>query len=197
MAYSLHSLQTVDQANVVHVAPYTRDPLLFSHICDAEAIRKGFKYMTYDGGVQEYWPVPSAQSLIDMLNMNRARSAEDGKPLRKNVSSPHTRRFWRGGLRATIEVASWPAWKRGNNDDDQDPALIAIKLKQVRRELLVYDALDYWTRQQCTDNFQYRPHMNEKGSNLVEPSCNWGLGCTTCWERYERAYEKMTERWSD
>ena len=186
-----------NQVRVIHVAPYTRDPLLFSRLCTAEPIRKGFKYMGYEGGEQNGWPVPSAQSLVDILNRNNQTPASEGKPLKKNVSSPHTRRFWRGGLEATIEVASWPAWKRGNDPDDQDPALIAIRLKHVRKELLVYDAMDYWSRQQCTDNLQYRPHMNEKGSNLVMPSCNWGLGCTTCWERYERAYEKMTEKWSD
>lgn len=40
--------------------------------------------------------------------------ADDEKPkLRRNLSTPESREFWRGVDAAAAAVRTWPAWKRG------------------------------------------------------------------------------------
>ena len=153
------------------------------HSGDAAAIRKGFKYADFKGGKQIRWRPPSTDEIT-------ARLAGRGKSkFGKNLDSPKNRQFWRGGCEAVIEVASWPDWKRGGGAESSTPE----RLGEVRRELAFYDAMDWWTRQPCSDNLRYRPHIEE--GVIVRPTCNGGLGCATCWERYERYDDEHSKDW--
>ena len=186
--------------HMVHVAPFTEGPMLFSRGCEAESIRRGFKYMDYSGGKRVKWKPPSVESLLNSLGAYYKSSEKSG--LGKSLGSPGNRSFWRGGCRAVIEVASWPEWKRSTNYSGEPrkvetPEEQAASLKRVRDELLFYDAMDYWTRQPCSDNLQYRPHWNKARTNVAEPTCNGGVGCATCWALYEKDYDERSKNWCD
>lgn len=179
--------------NGVHVAPFTKDPNLFSWKCSAVQIRKGFDYWDYKGGKQKKWKVPSAKSLLETYT-----AANKKAKIGRNLDSPANRSFWRCGIRASLEVNSWPEWKRSIGSKAKTPEEIAKDNADDRQELLFFDAMDYWTRQACTDNHQYRPHYSE-GSHgyIVTPTCNHGLGCTTCWAKYKAYYDKESKNWID
>lgn len=166
----------------IHVAPFTRDPQLFSHSCEAEAIRTAFKYYTYAGGKQVKWKARPAKELVAIMTGKHKRNGG----LTRNITSPENRVFWRGGLRATIEVASWPDWKRSGSE-----RVTPERLRDVRDELLFYDECDYAVRQPCTENLQYRPQLDR---TWKEPTCNDGIGCATCWGRYERAVKEWEDK---
>lgn len=177
--------------NGSHVAPFTRDPKLFSWRCEALSIRKGFDYWDYKGGKVKKWKVPSPQTLLEALG-----AYGKGKKLSKNISSPDNRSFWRNAIRCSIEVRSWPEWKRGGSKQ-LSPAEIVKEDNDDREELLFYDAMDFWTRESCTENHQFRAGTlvdceDGKGQYFARPSCNYGFGCTTCWAKYE----KHSEEWS-
>jgi hypothetical protein len=167
------------KGEIVHVAPYTKDPKLFCWGCQSASIRKAFGYMGYVGGKQIKWKVPS----VSVIKTTAIR--------------PDTRDFWRNCAEASLNVASWPEWKRSIDADGKraKPAT-AEDLKRLRGELLQYDALDYWSRQPCTDNLQFRPGY-ALGGVFQQPSCNYGIGCTTCWGRYEEFYKEKSKGWCD
>jgi hypothetical protein len=114
----------------------------------------------------------------------------------KNLTSPNNRNFWRAGIHASLSVASWPKWKRSLGLSGEKPhETTAEDLKRMRDELLYYDALDCWTRKPCTDNLQYRPGYYE--GRILQPRCNYGIGCATCWERYQSFYDNESKNWYD
>lgn len=184
------------KGQMLHVGPYTQDPKLFSTPCKAAAIREAFEYVGYAGGVVIKWKARKPETLIEILTIRKGRVAKNGG-LGRCIDSPKNRRFWRTGTEATLSVAEWPKWMRSAGGGEDTPP---ERLKECRDELRFFDEIDYWTRQVCTDGLDYRPV--EPGphnglSNMPEPTCNYGFGCTTCWERYEKAYSKMSEAWCD
>lgn len=177
------------RGKLVHVGPFTKDPKLFSKACDADTIRKAFKYPGYKGGKQIKYKARAAEELRRVVeNYYKASS----KGLGMNMDGPSNRSFWRGPIEATIEVASWPEWKRSGS-----PAPTPDRLKRSRDELRFFDECDFITRQPCSDSLQYRPLLNKARTNLVKPPCNGGFGCTTCWERYQAEHDKMSANWCD
>jgi hypothetical protein len=169
---------------IVHVAPFTKDPLLFRYPCSAASIRKGLKYMGFDGGIEIKWTLRKPEEVMAIARDYWRRAS--GK-LGKNVGSPKNRAFWRNAVECSIRVSGWPEWKRGNSG-----ASTPAELKRMRSEIIYYDEMDYWTRQACTESQQYRPGFDSKGA-LIQPTCNYGFGCTTCWSRYENQYNEITE----
>ncbi len=170
--------------HMLHVGPFTKDKQLFSWVCKAESIRQAFEYVTYKGGKQIVWKPRSAKVLYDILTKRHGRNGG----LCKNVMSPDNRSFWRTGSRATLEVASWPKWMQSCGvDGTQKEPVSDERLKDTRDELAFYDECDSACRQQCTENLQYRPKLDR---NWSEPTCNDGMGCMTCWERFEKAKEE-------
>lgn len=164
--------------SVLHVAPFTQDPALFQWGCDSKTIRKAFKYPDYRG-TKFKWTPPTAEV------MRMAERLGGSRGLVKLVTSPKGRAFWRGTITASLSVASWPMWKRSIDQYGEKPKeTTSEELKVMREELLRYDALDYWSRQPCTENLQYRP--NFRTGHVIKPACNNGVGCTTCWERFEK-----------
>jgi hypothetical protein len=174
---------------LVHVAPFTKDPRLCFFRCDALPIRSGLKYTGYKGGKQKKWKVPKPEAIKQIVAEYYAK-CKGG--LGRVVDSPDNRSFWRTGVEATLEVATWPKWKRGGENAEDTPP---ERLKECRQELSLYDAMDYWTRIACTENLQYRPRI-EKGC-YTQPTCNYGFGCTTCWERYEVKMEEESRNHCD
>ncbi len=172
--------------NGSHVAPFTRDPNLFSWRCSALAIRKGFDYWDYEGGKEKKWKVPSPEELLKVMG-----GFNHNAKIGRNISSPENRGFWRTGIRCSIEVRSWPEWKRGGSKQ-LTPAQVAQEDADDREELLLFDAADYWTRQSCTENHQFQAGRLNKQGCFERPTCNYGLGCTTCWVKYE----KHSEEWN-
>jgi hypothetical protein len=174
----------VYEKNIVHVAPFTKDPKLFYWSCDSSTIRRAFNYMEYKGGKKVSWTPPS-EAAITLMNRLSGKGG-----IVKNVTSPKSRDFWRGTIRASLQVASWPLWKRSVDIDGKKPKEITPEeLRRMRDELLSYDALDYWTRQPCTESLQYRPHLNK--GRVEKPTCNHGIGCIGCWGRYEVFYNDL------
>jgi|SRR5208337_3017831 len=174
---------------IVHVAPYTKDPKLFCWGCQSETIRKAFNYMGYAGGKQIRWKVPS----VDTIKLTTPNSI---------VVKPGTRDFWRSCTEASFNVASWPEWQRSSGLHGEKPHKTTEEdLKRMRDELLQYDALDYWSRQSCTDNFRFRPgYILGKGFTggvFAQPTCNWGVGCTACWGKYEKFSGEQAKNWID
>lgn len=173
-----------------HIGPFTKDPKLFSRACDADTIRKAFKYTGYRGGKQIKHKARTADELRKVIN-TYYRANKNG--LGMNLDGPKNRSFWRGPIEATIEVASWPEWKRSGSGETPSPE----RLKRCRDELFFFDECDSICRQPCSDNLQYRPHWNKAQTNLVKPSCNGGFGCMACWGLYQKAYDKHSENWCD
>lgn len=170
------------RGSIVHVAPFTRDPQLFRWTCDADQIRKGFRYMDYKGGKKYRWSMPTPELLRTMKSLSRI----------KNISSPENRTFWRNSVEASLSVASWPEWKRSlGSDGNPRPATTPAELSRLRNELLQYDVLDYWARRTCSHNQQYRPKI-DKG-RILRPDCNDGIGCTGCWTQYERYSDELNK----
>jgi hypothetical protein len=86
------------------------------------------------------------------------------------------------------------------NGEQKEDTYTPERLKNCRNELRFFDECDFITRLECTEGQQYRPvepGPHNGKSNMNEPTCNGGFGCTTCWERYEKAYDKMSEAWCD
>lgn len=173
--------------HLTHVGPFTKDPKLFHHPCDASQIRLAFHYEDYKGGKQIKFKPRSPKEINEAL----AECKRQGKPIMV-LDSPGNRSFWRGPIQATLEVATWPDWMRQGSEKTSPE-----RLKQCRDELCYFDEIDWWARQPCSDNLQYRPHWNEAHTNLVKPSCNSGFGCITCWERYEKEYDRISANWCD
>jgi hypothetical protein len=146
-------------------------------------------YTGYKGGKQKKWKVPKPEAIKQIVAEYYAK-CKGG--LGRVVDSPDNRSFWRTGVEATLEVATWPKWKRGGENAEDTPP---ERLKECRQELSLYDAMDYWTRIACTENLQYRPRI-EKGC-YTQPTCNYGFGCTTCWERYEVKMEEESRNHCD
>jgi hypothetical protein len=177
------------RGGIVHTAPYTKDPKLFCWGCQSGTIRKAFNYMDYTGGKRIRWKVPPAET-IRKTTPNSI------------IVRPSTRDFWRNIIEASLSVSSWPEWKRGISlTGKESPKATEEDLKRMRDELLQYDALDYWSRRPCTDNFRFRPgYVLGKGFTggvFAQPTCNWGIGCTACWEKYEKFYEERSKDWCD
>ncbi len=169
---------------MVHVGPFTKDKRTFSWPCAAKSIREAFEYITYKGGKQIVWKPRSAKVLYGILTKGEKRNGG----FCKRVQSPDNRSFWRTGVRATLEVASWPRWMQSYGvDGKQSEPVSAERLQEARNEILFYDECDFACRQQCTENLQYRPKLDR---NWNEPTCNDGMGCMTCWERFEKAKEE-------
>lgn len=163
------------KGQMLHVGPYTKDKELFSTPCKATTIREAFEYVGYKGGKKVEWKAPMPRKL---------------GALRK-TSSPNNRKFWRNVTECSLSVSEWPDWKRSMGSKKSTPE----EVKRMREELRHYDALDYWASKECTEGFQYRPSL-DKG-RITEPVCNWGLGCTTCWERHETYEKKLQENFCD
>jgi len=174
--------------HMLHVGPYTRDKQLFSTICKAESIRQAFEYITYKGGKQVVWKARKPAALRKVIE-NYYEKTRKSNGLGMTMDSPQNRSFWRTGIRCTLDVAEWPKWKSGGEVSPE-------RIENCRHELLFFDECDYVTRQQCSGNLQYRPTVPDRG-NMNTPTCNGGFGCVTCWERYEKAYDKMSESWCD
>jgi len=159
---------------MLHVGPYTKDEKLFSISCKAVTIREAFEYAGYRGGKEIEWKAPTPKK----LSSHRA-------------PSPDNRKFWRNITVCSLQVSEWPDWKRSMGSSKSTPE----ELKRMRDELRCYDALDYWARKECTENLQYRPSL-DKGK-ITKPTCNWGFGCVTCWERHETYENKLQENYCD
>jgi len=175
--------------HMLHVGPFTQDKQLFSTVCKAESIRQAFEYVGYKGGKEKVWKARKPTILRQKINAYYADNKKNGG-LGMVMDSPRNRSFWRSGIEATLTVAEWPKWMR--RDEDTPPE----RLKDCRDKLRFFDELDYWTRKECTEGLQYRPHIPANG-NMPIPTCNGSFGCTTCWGRYEVAYHKMSEKWCD
>jgi hypothetical protein len=169
---------------MIHVGPYTKDPHLFSTACDAGSIREAFEYTDYAGGKRVIWKARKPAELV------KTKGQSPGLSLAMNITSPDNRRFWRGPIRSTLTVAKWPDWMRSGERISEE------RLQKCRAELLLMDEMDYWVRQPCTGPM-YHEAWNSEHSNLLEPTCNWGMGCTACWAVYEKAYDKLAENWID
>jgi len=187
--------------HMLHVGPFTQDKQLFSIVCKAETIRQAFEYVTYKGGKQVVFKARKPATLKKIIEGYYAAVHKDNKGLGMVIDSPKNRSFWRVGKEATIEVADWPDWKRSSyqlEDGTYRPTerTSPERLKQCRDELRFFDECDFVTRQECSEGLQYRPQIPDRG-NMVQPTCNGGFGCVTCWERYEKAYDKMSEHWCD
>ena len=156
---------------MIHVGPYTKDKSLFFYPCKADSIREAFEYVGYGGGKINKWRTPPIEKLLGV----------------KVMASPETRAFWRGLNTASLNVSEWPDWKRSIGGKKSTPE----ELKHMREELLYWDALDYWARKACTENLQYRPSI--VNGRIAKPTCNWGLGCVTCWGRYDTYEKKLHE----
>jgi hypothetical protein len=171
------------RGKLAHVGPFTKDPKLFSRACDASTIRTAFKYSGFKGGKQTKH---KARTAAELRRVMEGYYKAGRKGLAMNLDGPGNRSFWRGPIVATIEVASWPAWKRSGGGEPPSPE----RLKRNRDELLFFDECDFICRQACTDNLQYRPHWDKGRGNLVKPQCNGGFGCMTCWGLYEKAHDE-------
>jgi hypothetical protein len=160
------------------------DHTLFRQPCKAAAIREAFNYYGYKGGKVIRWRPPSAKKL---------KAAEDAdRRLFRAHLAPSSRAFWRNLHRASLEVASWPDWKRSIDLYAKTPKKDTPEdLKAMRDELLHWDALDYWQRQPCTEDERYRPAIVR--GRVTEPTCNSGLGCSGCWARHEAFRDKLSE----
>jgi hypothetical protein len=170
--------------HMLHVGPFTQDKHLFSTVCKAESIRQAFEYITYKGGKQIVRKPRTAKQLYFILTKGEKRNGG----ICKRVMSPDNRSFWRTGCRATLEVAGWPEWMQSYGIDGKKSEPVSQeRLKATREEILFYDECDFACRQQCTENLQYRPKLER---NWTEPTCNDGMGCMTCWERFEKAKEE-------
>jgi hypothetical protein len=187
--------------HMLHVGPFTQDKLLFSTVCKAESIRQAFEYLGYKGGKQIKFKARSPEAMKNII-AGYYEANRRGKGLGMHIDSPKNRSFWRTGIRCTLEVADWPKWMRSTSysGEQKEDTCTPERLKDCRNELRFFDECDFITRQECTEGFQYRPvepsHHNGL-NNMPEPTCNWGFGCMTCWERYETAYNKMSEAWCD
>ncbi len=57
--------------------------------------------------------------------------------LKLKIDDPHTRKVWEAILRAKEEVASWPAWKRGDDvQQSEDVETQVESLHSVVRKIL-------------------------------------------------------------
>jgi hypothetical protein len=190
--------------HLLHVGPFTQDKHLFSTICKAESIRQAFEYIGYKGGKQIKFKARSPEALKNII-ANYYEANRKGKGLGMHIDSPKNRSFWRTGIRCTLDVAEWPEWKRSHQMSDDgtykpSEPTSPERLKSCRDELRFFDECDFITRRGCSEGLQYRPVEPDSMNglrNMPEPTCNGGFGCTTCWERYEKAYGKMSEGWCD
>jgi hypothetical protein len=172
--------------HMIHVGPFTKDKLLWSTACKAEPIRAAFEYVTYKGGKQIVFEAREPVKLKKIIEDNYGAMR---RGLNMRIDSPKNRSFWRTGIRCSLDVAEWPRWMRSAGQKDGVEDTPPERLKQYRDELRFFDECDFITRQQCSDNFQYRPIW--RSGNLVQPNCNGGFGCTTCWGVYEAEYEEF------
>jgi hypothetical protein len=161
---------------ILHVGPYTKDRKLFSYSCAATTIREAFEYVGYEGGEEIEWKVPIPRKL----------------GANAKASSPRNRSFWRNLTECSLHVSEWPDWKRsvdlyGKKTRKDTPS----DLKRMRDELRYSDALEYWAHKECTEGLQYHPTI--KNGRIVQPTCNWEIGCITCWGRYETFSNELHE----
>lgn len=181
----------LDGRSVLHVGPFTKDKRLFSTDCEADKIRIAFEYAGYEGGKAIKRKPRDGATLYAIITGRKSPSG-----FGHCIESPDNRSFWRNGTRCTLEVASWPEWKQSYTiDGKRSEPITPERLAECRAELAFYDECDFATRQPCTENLQYRPVIVD--GRLARPTCNGGMGCTTCWERYERQYEIMSRDWCD
>lgn len=179
---------TLNSRTYEHVGPYTKDRKLFSWNCKANTIRTAFNYAAYAGG----------KKLLRKLPIVKGNKLRMGPcTLTINSTSPSNRRFWRTAMNATLSVAEWPDWKLSSEYNEKTGQWERGKhtppeqLAQIRQDLEHYDALDFIARQTCTENLQYRAKI--VGGRVPQPSCNGGVGCTTCWMRHDTYRDKQSE----
>jgi hypothetical protein len=179
--------------HMLHVGPFTKDPQLFSLACKAEPIREAFEYVGYDGGKQVVWkPRPAKVLHAIVAGRKLGHKSANGFGFCKNLDSPKSRSFWRTCTRAVLEVAGWPEWMQSCSvTGEKSERVTEERLKGCREDLLFWDECDFACRQPCTENLQYRPLLDR---NWSKPTCNDGMGCMVCWERYERAVNDWEEK---
>lgn len=167
---------------VVHVAPFTKDPNLFSWPCEAQAVRKGFKYFDYQGGPAYKFKRPPVAKLLAYRSVGAK-------------SSPANRSFWRAAEHACLDVSYWPAWQRsytlsGKAQKETDPVKDRVRHREV---LFVFDALESIAREMCTDGHSFKAGFDKSGHYYAAPTCNGGVGCASCWAK-QQAFEDRRER---
>ena len=163
-----------------HVGPYSRHPEPFSHKCEANQIRQVMKYEEYKGGPKVKFPVPEVSTLTE------------------HFFNPKNRSFFRNLSTCTLDVNSWPEWKRSYTFDGKEkketPEELEASNTRARREIRQLDAYEYYAYQPCTDHCCYVPRRASSGWDVdKKPSCNWGIGCISCWAKYQKLADQLEE----